>query len=92
MEAMTTLARRDDNIQQTAVTENVIPPQVNNLAQTQPVEIPIEKQVRQEHPIVRDEHSSCDAIEYHSFAFSAQNSQREVPVMKVKDPRDVKVA
>ncbi|CAL5193211.1 unnamed protein product [Lathyrus oleraceus] len=92
VEAMTTLARREDNIQQTTVTENVIPPQVNNLAQTQPVQIPIEKQVRQERPTVRDEHSSCDAIEYHSFAFSAQNSQREVPVMKVKDPRDVEVA
>ncbi|XP_050914713.1 uncharacterized protein LOC127129601 [Lathyrus oleraceus] len=89
---MTALARREDNIQRTIVIENAIPPQVNNLAQTQPVQIPVEDQIIQEHPIVRDRHSSYDAIEYHSFVVSAQNSQGEVPVTKPKYPRHVEVA
>ncbi|XP_050875217.1 uncharacterized protein LOC127078839 [Lathyrus oleraceus] len=91
VEAMTTLARREDNIQLTIFTENVIPPQVNNLAQTQPVQNPVKDQIIQERPIVRDGHSFCDAIEYHSFSFSVQNSQGEVPLRKPKDPRDMKV-
>ena len=37
VEAMTALARRDENIQRTVRTENGVPPQVNNLTQTQPV-------------------------------------------------------
>lgn len=56
------------------------------------MQLHVEDQVIQEHPIVRDGNSSCDAIEYHSFAFSAQNSQWAVPVRKPKDPRDVEVA
>lgn len=92
VEAMRSLARRDENMQRTVVTENVIPPQVKNLSQTQPVQIPVEDQVIQECPIIRDGHSSCDAIDYHSFAFSTQNSQGAVPVRKPKDTRHVTAA
>lgn len=52
LEVMVALANREDNIQWTVVTENVIPPQVNNQAQPQPVRIPIENPVIQEHHII----------------------------------------
>lgn len=42
MEAMIALAKREENIQRPVVTENVIPPQVNNLAKPQHVRISVE--------------------------------------------------
>lgn len=39
VEAIIALTKRDDNIQQTAVIENVIPPTVNDQAQPQHVRI-----------------------------------------------------
>lgn len=92
MEAMITLEKREDNIQQTDITENVIQLLVNNLAQLQPIWIPIENPVIRKHLIVRDGHSSPhDVVEYHSFTFSAPNSQGEIPVRKIKDPLVVEI-
>lgn len=52
VEAMSALAQKDDNIQRTAVAENVVPPRVNGLAQPQPVRVPLENPAIQEHPTI----------------------------------------
>ena len=68
---MIALAEKEDNIQQIFITENVIPPQVNDQAQSQPVRIPTENLAIQENLIDRDRYfSPHDVVEYHSFAFS----------------------
>lgn len=51
MEAMISLANREDNIQRITVNENVTPPQVNYQAQPQPIQIPIENPFIQEHTL-----------------------------------------
>ncbi|CAL5213221.1 unnamed protein product [Lathyrus oleraceus] len=92
IEVMVALANREDNIQRTVVTENVIPPQVNNRAQPQPVRIPFENPAIQEHHIIQDGHSSPhDAIKYHSFAFSEPNDQGAILVRKTKRPEVIEI-
>ncbi|XP_050916735.1 uncharacterized protein LOC127131890 [Lathyrus oleraceus] len=75
MEAMIDLAKREDNIQQTAVVENVVLAPVNSLTQPQLAQTPVNNSVVQKRHIVRDKGSSYhDDVEYHSFAFSVPDS------------------
>ena len=55
---MITLVKKEDNIQRIVVIENVISPQVSGLAQPHHVRILVEALAIEEHPIVRDGHSS----------------------------------
>lgn len=85
MEAMIGLANKYDNIQRTTITKNVIPPQVNDQAQPQHVQILVKAFSIQQHPIIRDGYSSPhDGITYHSFTFAEPNSQGEILVRKTK--------
>lgn len=71
VKAMIALEKREDNVQQTVVTENFIPPQVNCQTQSHPIRILVENPAIQENLIVRDKHlSPHDVVEYHSFTFS----------------------
>lgn len=89
VEAMIVLAKRGDNIQQTAVTESVIPPKVND---PQLVLIPNENSSIQERHTVQDGYSSSDdATEYHSFAFSVPNFQGAGLMMNNEHPQDVEI-
>lgn len=54
MEVMLSLAKREDDIQQNIVIENVIPPQVNNLTPPPPIWIPVEDLTVREHPTFQD--------------------------------------
>ena len=92
VKAMIALEEREDSVQKTVVTENVIPPQVNGQTQSQPIRIPVENPVIQENLIIRDKHlSPHDVVEYHSFAFSEPNSPGEIPMKRIKDPRVVEI-
>lgn len=85
VKAMSALAQRVDNIQQTAVTENVIPPPASGHAQPHPVRIPVENPAMQEHHIFRDGCTSPhDGIEYHRFAFTMQNPQGASLMINIK--------
>lgn len=89
---MIALEKRDDNTQRIAVTKNVIPPQVSDHAQSQPVRTSVENPTTQEWQVVQDGHSSShDVIEYRSFTFFAPNSQRENPMVNTKRPHDVEI-
>ncbi|XP_050896634.1 uncharacterized protein LOC127103415 [Lathyrus oleraceus] len=89
VEAMIALEKREDNIQRTAVIENVIPPIVNDLTQPQLVQTPVDSSVVQERHIVRDGGSSYhDAVEYHSFAFFAQDSHGTFLMVNTERPQD----
>ncbi|XP_050920257.1 uncharacterized protein LOC127137893 [Lathyrus oleraceus] len=93
VEAMIALAKREDNIQQTAVIENVIPPPVNDPTQPQPVRTPVDNSVVQECHIVRDEVSPYhDAVEYHSFAFYVPDSNGASLVVNTEQPQDDRIA
>ncbi|XP_050908690.1 uncharacterized protein LOC127122394 [Lathyrus oleraceus] len=73
VEAMIVLAKKEDNIQQTAIVENVMLATVNSLTQPQLVQTPIDNSTVQECHVVQDP-SRHDAVEYHSFAFSMPDS------------------
>ncbi|XP_050876852.1 uncharacterized protein LOC127080578 [Lathyrus oleraceus] len=73
VEAMIALAKREDNIQQTSVVENVVLAPVNGLTQPQLVQAPVDNSTVQERHVVQDS-SRNDAVEYHSFAFSVPDS------------------
>ncbi|XP_050916252.1 uncharacterized protein LOC127131368 [Lathyrus oleraceus] len=73
VEAMIVLEKKEDNIQQTAVVENVMLATVNGLTQPQLVQTPIDNSTVQERHVVQDS-SRHDVIEYHSFAFSVPDS------------------
>lgn len=89
---MIALEKRDDNTQWIAVSKNVIAPQVSDHAQSQPVRSLVENPTTLEWQVVQDGNSSShDVIEYHSFAFSAPNSQRENPIVNTKRPHDVEI-
>jgi hypothetical protein len=93
VEAMTALAKRDDNIQQTAVLENVVPPPVNNLTQPWPTQTPVNNSVVQERHIVQDKGSSYhDDVEYHSFAFSVPDSHGTSLVVNTEQSQDDEIA
>ncbi|CAL5187276.1 unnamed protein product [Lathyrus oleraceus] len=92
MEAMIGLENKDDNIQWTTITKNVIPPQVNDQAQPQHVQIPVKALSIQEHPIIRDGYSSPhDGITYHKFTFAEPNSQGEILVRKTKRTKVIEI-
>ncbi|CAL5211971.1 unnamed protein product [Lathyrus oleraceus] len=91
VEAMITLAKREDNIQHTAVVENVMLALVNGSTQPQLVRTPVDNSVIQEHYIVRDS-SYHDAVEYHNFAFSEPNSHGTSLVVNTEQPQDDEIA
>ncbi|XP_050919865.1 uncharacterized protein LOC127137448 [Lathyrus oleraceus] len=89
VEAMIALAKREDNIQQIAVIENVVPPPVNDLTQPRPVQTPVDNSVVQERHIVRNKGSSYhDDVEYHSFAFSMPDSHGTSLAVNTEQPQD----
>ncbi|XP_050895119.1 uncharacterized protein LOC127101711 [Lathyrus oleraceus] len=93
VEAMIALEKREDNIQQTAVIENVILAPVNDPIQPQPVQTPVDNSVVQERHIVRDGGSSYhDAIEYHGFAFSEPDYNGTSLVVNIERPQDDEIA
>lgn len=74
VEAMIALAKREDNIQRTAVTKNVIPIKNSNV---------------QECHTIQDGYSSSHyAIEYHNFEFSTPNSQGISLMVNTEHPQD----
>ncbi|CAL5207939.1 unnamed protein product [Lathyrus oleraceus] len=91
VEAMIALEKREDNIQQTAVVENVIPAPVNGPTQPQLVRTPIDNSVVQERHVVQDS-SRHDAFEYHSFAFSVPDSHGTSLVVNAEQPQDDEIA
>ncbi|CAL5210101.1 unnamed protein product [Lathyrus oleraceus] len=93
LEAMITLAKREDNILQTAVVENVIPLPVNDPTKPPHIRIPVDNFVVQERHIVRDGGSSYhDGVEYHSFAFSVPNSHGTSLMVNTERPQDDEIA
>lgn len=92
VEAMIILAKREDNIQWTAVIEDVIPPQVNDLARPQPVRVSVENSTVQEYYTVQDGcFSYHNVIEYHDFSFSTPNSQGASLAVNTEHPQDVEI-
>ncbi|XP_050897650.1 uncharacterized protein LOC127104509 [Lathyrus oleraceus] len=73
VEAMIALEKREDNTQQTAVVENVIPAPVNGPTQPQLVRTPVDNSIVQERHVVQDS-SRHDVVKYHSFEFSVPDS------------------
>ena len=93
VEAMMALAKREDNIQQAAVIENVILAPVNDPIQPQHVQTPVNNSVVQERHIVRDKGSSYhDGVEYHSFAFSVPDSHGTSLLVNIEQPQDDEIA
>ncbi|XP_050878119.1 uncharacterized protein LOC127081936 [Lathyrus oleraceus] len=93
VEAMISLAKREDNIQRTADIGNVIPPPLNDLTQPRLVRTPVDKSVVQEHHIVQAMRSSYhDVVENHSFAFSVPDSHGTSLVVNAKRPQDDEIA
>lgn len=81
---MITLAKRENNIQQIVVVENVIPPPINDPTQPRPARITVE-----ERHTIRDGCSPPhDVMEYHSFALYALNSQRACLMVNTQRPQD----
>ncbi|CAL5205186.1 unnamed protein product [Lathyrus oleraceus] len=91
VEAMIALEKREDNIQQTAVVENVIPAPVNGHTQPQLLRTPVNNSILQERHVVQDP-SRHDAVEYHSFAFSVPDSHGTSLVVNVEQPQDDEIA
>ncbi|CAL5203271.1 unnamed protein product [Lathyrus oleraceus] len=91
VEAMIALEKREDNIQQTAVVENVIPAPVNGPTQPQLVRTPVDNSIVQERHVVQDS-SRHDAVEYHSFAFSVPDSHGTSLVVNAEQPQDDEIA
>ncbi|CAL5182995.1 unnamed protein product [Lathyrus oleraceus] len=91
VEAMIVLAKKEDNIQQTAVVENIMLTTVNGLTQPQLVQTPVDDSTVQERHVVQDP-SHHDAVEYHSFAFSVLNSHGTSLVVNAEQPQDDEIA
>ncbi|CAL5193641.1 unnamed protein product [Lathyrus oleraceus] len=91
VEAMIALEKREDNIQQTAVVENVIPAPVNGPTQPQLVRTPVNNSIVQERHVVQDS-SRHDAVEYHSFDFSVPDSHGTSLVVNAEQPQDDEIA
>jgi hypothetical protein len=93
VEAMIALAKREDNIQQTVVVENVILAPINDLTQPQLVRTPVDNSVVQERHIIGDGCSSYhDVVEYHIFAFSVPDSHGTSLVVNIERPQDDEIA
>ncbi|XP_050914983.1 uncharacterized protein LOC127129923 [Lathyrus oleraceus] len=91
VEAMIALAKREDNIQQTAVVENAVLAPVNDPTQPQLARTPVDNSVVQERHIIRDS-SYHDDVEYHSFAFSVPNSHGTSLLVNTEQPQDDEIA
>ncbi|XP_050889700.1 uncharacterized protein LOC127094987 [Lathyrus oleraceus] len=91
VEAMIVLAKKEDNIQQTAVVENVMLATINGLTQPQLVQTPVDNSTVQECHVVQDS-SRHDAVEYHSCAFSVPDSHGTSLVVNAEQPQDDKIA
>ncbi|XP_050887174.1 uncharacterized protein LOC127092358 [Lathyrus oleraceus] len=91
VEAMIALEKREDNIQQTAVVENVIPAPVNGPTQPQLVRTPVDNSIVQEHHVVQDS-SRHDVVEYHIFAFSVPDSHGTSLVVNAEQSQDGEIA
>ncbi|CAL5196203.1 unnamed protein product [Lathyrus oleraceus] len=91
VEAMIALEKREDNIQQTAVVENVIPAPINGPTQPRLLRTPVNNSIVQERHIVQDP-SRHDAVEYHNFAFSVPDSHGTSLVVNAEQPQDDEIA
>ncbi|XP_050895794.1 uncharacterized protein LOC127102469 [Lathyrus oleraceus] len=91
VEAMIALEKREDNIQQTAIVENVIPAPVNGPTQSQHVRTPVDNSIVQEHHVVQDS-SRHDVVEYHSFAFSMPDSHGTSLAVYAEQPHDDEIS
>ncbi|CAL5196509.1 unnamed protein product [Lathyrus oleraceus] len=91
VEAMIVLAKKENNIQQTAVVENVMLATVNGLTQPQLVQTPVDNSTVQERHIIQDS-SRHDAVEYHSFAFYVPDYHGTSLVVNVEQPQDDEIA
>ncbi|CAL5207234.1 unnamed protein product [Lathyrus oleraceus] len=91
LEAMIVLAKKENNIQQTAVVENVMLATVNDFTQPQLVQTPVDNSTVQERHVVQDP-SRHDAVEYHSFAFSVPDSHGTSLVVNVEQPQDDEIS
>ncbi|CAL5199293.1 unnamed protein product [Lathyrus oleraceus] len=91
VEAMIALEKREDNIQQTVVVENVIPTPLNGPTQPQLVRTPVNNSIIQERHVVQDP-SRDDVVEYHSFAFSVPDSHGTSLVVNAEQPQDDEIA
>jgi hypothetical protein len=90
---MIVLAKKEDNIQQTAVIENIMLATVNGLTEPQLVPTPVNNSIVQERHIVRDGGSSYhDVVEYHSFSLSALDSHGTNLVVNAEQPRGEEIA
>ncbi|XP_050890172.1 uncharacterized protein LOC127095539 [Lathyrus oleraceus] len=91
VEAMVALAKREDNIQQIVVVENVMLAPINDPTQPQPVRTPVDNSVVQECHIVQDS-SYQDVVEYHNFAFSIPDSHGKSLVVNAEQPQYEEIA
>ncbi|CAL5204583.1 unnamed protein product [Lathyrus oleraceus] len=91
VEAMIVLAKKEDNIQQTTVVENVMLATVNGLTQPQLVQTPVDNSTVQEHHVVQNS-SRHDAVEYHNFAFFVPDSHGTSLVVNAEQPQDDEIA
>ncbi|CAL5198001.1 unnamed protein product [Lathyrus oleraceus] len=91
VEAMITLAKREDNIQQAAVVENVISTPVNGPTQPQLVQTLVGNSTVQERHVIQDS-SRHDVVECHSFAFSVPDSHGTNLVVNAEQPQDEEIA
>ncbi|CAL5193441.1 unnamed protein product [Lathyrus oleraceus] len=91
VEAMIILAKKEDNIQQTALVENVMLATVKGLTQPQLVQTPVDNSTVQERHVVQDS-SRHDAVKYHSFALSVPDSHGTSLVVNVEQPQDDEIA
>ncbi|XP_050919375.1 uncharacterized protein LOC127136908 [Lathyrus oleraceus] len=91
VKAMIALEKREDNIQQIAVVENVIPAPVNGLTQPQLVRTPVNNSIVQEHHVIQDP-SRDDVVECHHFEFYVPDSHGTSIVVNVEQPQDDTIA
>ncbi|CAL5192034.1 unnamed protein product [Lathyrus oleraceus] len=91
VEAMLVLAKKENNIHQTAVVENVMLATINGLNKPQLVQTPVDNSTVQERHVVQDS-SRHDVVEYHRFAFSVPDSHGTSLVVNVEQPQDNEIA
>ncbi|XP_050878593.1 uncharacterized protein LOC127082401 [Lathyrus oleraceus] len=90
-EAMIVLAKKEDNIQQTAMVENVMLAPVNGPTQPQLVQTLVDNSIVQERHVVQDS-SRHDAVKYHSFTFSVPDSHGTSLVVNAEQPQDDEIS
>lgn len=89
VEVMIALEKREENIQLTAVIENVFPYPINDPTRPRLMWIPVDNSVVQKRHIIRDGGSSYhDVVEYHIFVFSAPDSHGTSLMVNIEHPQD----